>query len=70
MTVYRDAAANTAAAVSASISQGRSFIDTCVQLDERMGEVNSLSTQVTEVSNALTKLEQSLGIAGKPTPKG
>ena len=68
MTVYRGTAANTATAVSTSVSQGRSFIDTCVQLDERMGELNALAAQVSDVSVALTGLEKSLGI-GQPAPQ-
>ena len=65
MTVYQNSAANTASEVNRNVSQGRSFIDTCVQLDEQMGELNALAAQVTEVSVGLTALEQSLGL-GQP----
>jgi hypothetical protein len=57
MAVYRDTAEHTRESVSASVAAGRSFIDKCVQLDERMGEVERIEQMLGDVDTALTALE-------------
>ena len=69
MTVYRDSAANMSTAVGSSVEQGRSFIDECVKLDERMADLNALAVQVRGVNEALTGLEAALGLSDDGAPK-
>ena len=57
MSVYRDAADHTRDSVSASVAQGRSFIEKCVQLDERMSEVERIERMLVDVDMALSSLE-------------
>ena len=59
MCVYRDSAAHTAEAVSASVAAGRSFIQKCQELDERMQGVERIAAQLADVDRALTALEGS-----------
>jgi expansin (peptidoglycan-binding protein) len=63
MTVYRDTAANVSATVDGSVVEGRSFIETCVRLDEQMADINLLAAQVSGVNAALTGLEAALGLS-------
>ena len=69
MTVYRDAAANLSTAVDSSVTHGRGFIDTCVQLDQRMEELNRLAAEVDGVNEALSGLETSLGLSSDGVTK-
>lgn len=57
MTVYRDAASHTAEAVSCSVHTGRSFIEKCNQLDERMVGVERIAVELADVDRALQGLE-------------
>eukprot|EP00966_Prymnesium_polylepis_P102909 2383833-Prymnesium_polylepis.3 len=50
-------------AVGSSVEQGRSFIDECVKLDERMADLNALAVQLPGVYEALTGLEAALGLS-------
>ena len=59
MTAYRGAAVHTQESVTQSIAAGRSFIDKCVRLDERMEDVDRLAAQLAIVDRALRALETS-----------
>ena len=63
MSVYRDAAMHTHEAVGQSVAVGRSFLDKCVSLDERMQDVERIAEQLTDVNRALTSLETSFQAA-------
>ena len=66
MSVYRDAAHHTRDAIDASVTAGRSFIDKCARLDERMHEVERIAAQLGDVDRALTALEESVDAGGIP----
>ena len=66
MSVYRDAAQHTRDAIDESVTAGRSFIDKCAQLDERMHEVERIAAQLGDVDRALTALEESFDAGGIP----
>ena len=57
MAVYRDAAEHTRQSVSATVADGRKFIDMCASLDEQMQGVEAIAAQLGDVDRALTSLE-------------
>ena len=70
MTVYRDTATHTRESIAASVAVGRSFIEKCGQLDERMLQVEHIAAQLGDVERALTALEVAFDGGGLPsTPR-
>mmetsp|Transcript_22963 Transcript_22963/g.58432 ORF Transcript_22963/g.58432 Transcript_22963/m.58432 type:complete len:173 (-) Transcript_22963:186-704(-) len=57
MTLYRDTALHARDEVHQSVAAGRSFIDKCARLDERMEGIEQIASQLTEVDRALCSLE-------------
>ena len=66
MTVYRDTAYHTRDAAAASVAAGRSFLDKCARLDERMQQVETIGAQLGDVERALTALEASFDAHSVP----